>query len=347
MLEDNMQRRKLGSQGLAVSALGLGAMGMSGVPGMPALYGVTDEAESIATLHRALELGIDFIDTAEFYGPFTNESLLGKAFAGRRDEVSIATKFAFEFDADGKPLKLNSSPAHIKKSLEGSLKRLGVDCIDLWYQHRVDPAVPIEETVGAMGEMVQAGKVRFLGLSEASAATVRRAHATFPISALQSEYSIWERGVEQDILPAIRELGIGFVPYSPLGRGFLTGVAKPASAYPEGDYRKLDPRFQDENYAANQRIADEVARIAAARNATPAQIALAWLLAQGEDMVPIPGTKRRTYLEQNAAAVELKLTADELAELGQAAPVGATAGPRYQPTSLRMLDSMNKAEQAG
>lgn len=333
-----MERRKLGSQGLDVSALGLGAMGMSGIPGMPSLYGVTDETESIATLHRAVELGIDFIDTAEFYGPFANESLIGKAFAGRRDDVILATKFAFEFGDDGRPLGFNSSPDHLKKSLDGSLKRLGVDCLDLWYQHRIDPSVPIEETVGTMGELVQAGKVRFLGLSEASAATIRRAHATFPISAIQTEYSLWERGVEEDVLPALRELGIGFVPYSPLGRGFLTGTAKPASEYPEGDYRRRDPRFQGENFEQNKHIAEEVARIAAARNATPAQIALAWLLAQGQDIVPIPGTKRRTYLEQNAAAAELKLTAEEMVALNAVAPVGTTAGLRYEAAAMKSLN---------
>jgi len=328
-MEASMQIRTLGTQGLQVSALGLGTMGMTGIPGLPNMYGASDEAESISTIHRALDLGIHFFDTAEIYGPFTNEALLGKALRDRRDRAVIATKFAYEFDSQGRPLHLNSRPEHLVKSLDGSLKRLGVDYIDLWYQHRVDPTVPIEETVGAMAEQVKAGKVRYLGLSEANVTTIRRAHAVHPITALQTEYSLWERHIEVEILPTLRELGIGFVAYSPLGRGLLTGQARPATDYPADDYRCLDPRYQAENFARNQVIVTLLQEMAVQKAATPAQLVLAWLLHQGQDIVPIPGTKRRQYLEENAAAAGVCLLPEELAVLNSAAPLGGTAGERY------------------
>src|SRR6185369_1210127 len=284
-----------GSQGLEVSALGLGCMGMS------QSYGAADEAESIATLHRAVELGVTLFDTAEVYGPFTNEELLGRAFADRRDRVLLATKFGFRFEG-GQVLGTDSRPAHVREVVEASLRRLR---IDLLYQHRVDPAVPIEDVVGAMAELVRAGKVRFLGLSEAGESTLRRAHAVHPISALQSEYSLWERNLESGIIPLLRELGIGLVPFAPLGRGFLAGGVHRAEEYPEGDFRRGDPRFSGENYEANVRAASIVRDLAAAKEATPGQVALAWLLAKGDDIVPIPGTKRRRYLEENVAAAEV------------------------------------------
>jgi aryl-alcohol dehydrogenase-like predicted oxidoreductase len=317
-----MQTRKLGRQGPHVSAIGLGCMGMSWA------YGVPDEAESVATIHRALDLGVDFFDTAEVYGPFENEKLLGRALKGRRDGVTIATKCGFRIE-DGRPLGMNGSPENAKAVADASLKRLGVDVIDLFYLHRVDPAVPIEETVGGMGDLVKAGKVRFLGLSEATADEIRRGHAAHPITALQSEYSIWERGVEAEILPTIRELGIGFVPFSPLGRGFLTGTVARAEELPANDYRHTQPRLQGENYDANMRVVDALKAMGAGKGATPAQIALAWVLAQGDDMIPIPGTKRRRYLEENVGAVSVTLTADDLATLEKAVPKGSTAGARY------------------
>ncbi|MDB5392714.1 MAG: aldo/keto reductase [Rhodospirillales bacterium] len=326
-----MLKRTLGTQGLTVSALGLGCMGMSWA------YGTPDETESIATIHRALDLGIDFFDTAEVYGPFENEKLLGRALKGRRDGVTIATKFGFKIE-NGAIAGTDSRPEHVKAVAEASLKRLGVDVIDLLYQHRVDPAVPIEETVGAMADLVKVGKVRFLGLSEAGARNIRRAHAVHPISALQSEYSLWERGVEAEILPAIRELGIGFVPYSPLGRGFLTGNAQRAEDLAENDFRRGQPRLQGENFDLNMRIVEAVKALADAKGATPAQVALAWLLAQGKDVVPIPGTKRRKYLEENIRAVDVHLTTEELEQLNRAAPVGQTAGTRYAPVSMAALD---------
>jgi aryl-alcohol dehydrogenase-like predicted oxidoreductase len=326
-----MLKRRLGAQGLTVSALGLGCMGMSWA------YGAADEAEATATIHRALDLGIDFFDTAEVYGMFENEKLLGRALKGRRDGVVIATKFGFKIE-NGHLVGTDSRPEHVKAVAEASLNRLGVDVIDLFYQHRVDPAVPIEETVGAMADLVKAGKVRFLGLSEASARTIRRAHAVHPITALQSEYSLWERGVEAAILPTIRELGIGFVPYSPLGRGFLTGTAQRAEDYPEGDSRRGQPRFQGDNFDINMRVVAAAKTIADARGATPGQIALAWVLAQGTDVVPIPGTKRRTFLEENAKSADIVLTSAELEALGRAAPVGRTAGARYSPTAMAALD---------
>ena len=324
-------KRKLGSQGLEVAALGLGCMGMS------QSYGPADEAESIATLHRAVDLGVTLFDTAEVYGPLTNEELLGRALAGRRDGVVLATKFGFRFRG-GEVLGTDSRPEHIVEVVDASLARLRTDRIDLLYQHRVDPAVPIEDVVGAMAGLVTAGKVRFLGLSEAGASTLRRAHAVHPISALQSEYSLWERNLEPEILPLLRELGIGLVPFSPLGRGFLTGGARPAEEYPEDDYRRRDPRFQGDNFAANMRAAGVVRAIAEARGATPGQVALAWLLHQGDDIVPIPGTKRRRYLEENVAAADLALGATELAALDAALPPGATAGPRYGERMLEMID---------
>jgi aryl-alcohol dehydrogenase-like predicted oxidoreductase len=281
-----MLKRTLGAQGLTVSALGLGCMGMSWA------YGAADETEATATLHRAIDLGIDFFDTAEVYGPYENEKLVGRALKGRRDQVVIATKFGFKI-TDGAITGTDSRPENVKAVAEASLKRLGVEVIDLLYQHRVDPAVPIEDTVGAMADLVKAGKVRFLGLSEAGGRNIRRAHAVHPISALQSEYSLWERGVEAEILPTIRQLGIGFVPYSPLGRGFLTGVAQRAEELPEDDFRRTQPRIQGENFDLNMRVVDTAKAIGAAKGATPSQVALAWVLAQGQDVVPIPGTKRR------------------------------------------------------
>ena len=310
----------LGSQGLVVSRQGLGCMGMS------EFYGSRDDEESAATIHRALDLGISLLDTADIYGPFINEELVGQAIAGRRDEVVLATKFGIVRDpANPAARGVNGRPEYVRQSCDASLRRLGTDHIDLYYQHRVDPDTPIEETVGAMAELVAAGKVRYLGLSEASPQTIRRAHAVHPISALQTEYSIWARQPEAELLPAVRELGIGFVAYSPLGRGFLTGTVDVGALAP-GDFRRGQPRFQGENLDVNQAIVDRIRQLAAARDVTPAQLALAWVAAQGTGIVPIPGTKRRRYLEENAAAAGLALTG---AELGALAEAGTARGDRY------------------
>jgi aryl-alcohol dehydrogenase-like predicted oxidoreductase len=318
-----METRRLGSQGLEVSGLGLGCMGMS------EFYGSADEGEAIATIQRALELGVTLIDTADMYGPFTNEQLVGKAIADRRDRVVLATKFGNMRGEQGEFLGINGSPEYVRSACEASLSRLGVETIDLYYQHRVDLETPIEETVGAMAELVQAGKVRYLGLSEASATTIRRAHAVHPISALQSEYSLWTRDPEAEILPTVRELGIGFVAYSPLGRGFLTGRIRSVDDLDEKDFRRRGPRFQEENLQRNLELVAQVEELAAEKGVEASQIALAWVLARGDDVVPIPGTKRRSYLEQNAAAVEIELTPEEVERLERAFPVGATAGDRY------------------
>jgi aryl-alcohol dehydrogenase-like predicted oxidoreductase len=329
--------RTLGTQGLTVSALGLGLMGMSQA------YGTAeerDERESIATIHRAIELGVTFLDTAEVYGPFRNEELLARALAqlpGARDRLIIATKFGFRIE-NGVSNGVDSRPAHIREVVEASLRRLQTDRIDLLYQHRVDPAVPIEEVVGTMADLVREGKVRFLGLSEAGEQTIRRAHAVHPISALQSEYSLWERNLEPRIIPLLRELGIGLVPFSPLGRGFLTGAVKRAEEYPEGDFRRGDPRYQGENFDANMRAAAAVRDLAARKEVTAGQIALAWLLHKGEDIVPIPGTKRRRYLEENVAAASVRLAPGEMTALDAALAPDKVAGPRYAEKAMAQVD---------
>ncbi len=326
-----MQKRKLGRQGLEVSALGLGCMGMSHA------YGEPDDAESIRTIHRALELGVTFYDTAEVYGPWVNEQLLGRALAGRRDRAVVATKFGFRIQ-DGKIAGLDSRPEHVREVVDASLRRLGTDRIDLLYQHRVDPAVPIEEVAGTVGDLVRAGKVRFFGLSEAGEATIRRAHAVHPVSALQSEYSLWERNLEPRILPLLRELGIGLVPFRPLGRGVLPGTARRAEEYAEKDFRRTDPRFQGANFEANVRAAGLVREVAARLRATPGQVALAWLLHKGDDLVPIPGTKRRSYLEENVAAASLALSPRDVEELDAALAPGSIAGPRYNEQHMVFVD---------
>jgi aryl-alcohol dehydrogenase-like predicted oxidoreductase len=318
-----MEHRRLGQQGLEVSAMGLGCMGMS------EFYGRYDDDESIATIHRAIELGVTFLDTADMYGPFENERLVGRALAGRRDQVVLATKFGNERGEDGAFLGINGSPDYVRQACDASLERLGVDTIDLYYQHRVDKTVPIEETVGAMAELVEQGKVRYLGLSEASPDTIRRAHAVHPISALQTEYSLWTRDPEARILPTLRELGIGFVPYSPLGRGFLSGAFQKPEDIPEDDFRRHNPRFQGENFQKNLELVDRITEIADEKGVTPSQLALAWVLHQGKDVVPIPGTKRRKYLEENVKAADVELTEDDLRRIDEAAPAGATAGDRY------------------
>jgi aryl-alcohol dehydrogenase-like predicted oxidoreductase len=331
--------RTLGTQGLTVSALGLGCMGMTYAYGAPE---DRDERESVATIHRALELGVTFFDTAEAYGPYANEELLARALkafgGGARDRVVIATKFGFTFDNNGAISGMDSRPAHIREAVEGSLRRLQTDHIDLLYQHRVDPAVPIEDVAGAMAGLVREGKVRFLGLSEAGERTIRRAHAVHPISALQSEYSLWERNLEPRLIPLLRELGIGLVPFAPLGRGFLAGNVKRAEEYPEGDYRRGDPRYQGENFDANMRAASVVRDLAARKGATAGQIALAWLLHKGPDIVPIPGTKRRKYLEENVAAADVRLTPDEMATLDAALAPEKVAGPRYNEKQMAQVD---------
>ena len=331
--------RTLGTQGLSVSAIGLGLMGMSHAYGAPE---ERDERESIATIHRALELGVTFLDTAEAYGPYRNEELLARALKalghGARDRIIIATKFGFRFDTNGANVGVSSRPEHIREVVDGSLRRLATDRIDLLYQHRVDPAVPIEDVVGTMADLVHQGKVLYLGLSEAGEKNIRRAHAVHPISALQSEYSLWERNLEPRIIPLLRELGIGLVPFAPLGRGFLTGNVRRAEEYPEGDFRRGDPRYQGENFDANVRAASTVRDLAARKDATAGQIALAWLLHKGPDIVPIPGTKRRTYLEENVAAADVRLTPSDMAALDAALAPEKVAGPRYGEKQMAQVD---------
>ena len=330
-----MQTRMLGRNGLAVSALGLGCMGMSFAYGSAA---ERDDTESIATIHRALELGVTFFDTAEAYGPYTNEELLARALKGRRERVVIATKFGFWYNEKGDIAGTDSRPAHIREAVEGCLRRLATDHIDLLYQHRVDKSVPIEDVVGVMAELVRAGKVRHLGLSEAGEQTLRRAHAVHPIAALQSEYSLWERNLEPRIIPLLRELGIGLVPFAPLGRGFLTGSAKRAEQYPEGDYRRGDPRYQGANFEANMKAASAVRELAAKKQATAAQIALAWLLAKGPDVVPIPGSKSRRHLDENMTAAEVLLGAADLALLDATLGPDQVSGPRYNEARMAQVD---------
>ncbi|HEX7655008.1 MAG TPA: aldo/keto reductase [Verrucomicrobiae bacterium] len=327
-----MKTQYLGNQGLVVSALGLGCMGMS------EFYGVRDDTESLATLHRALDLGVTFWDTADMYGCGDNEKLLARALKGVRNRVVLATKFGNVRDELGRFLGVNGRPEYVRQCCDASLRRLGVDELDLYYQHRVDPQVPIEETIGAMSELVQAGKVRYLGMSEAAPATLRRAHRVHPISALQTEYSLWTREVEAEILPLCRELGVGFVPYSPLGRGFLTGQIKQTEDLAPQDWRRQGPRFQPANLEHNLRIVRGLEAMSKRRGCTPTQLALAWVLAQGQGIVPIPGTKRRVYLEQNVAALRVELTPDDLAWLAELAPVGFTAGARYSPASMAALN---------
>lgn len=328
-----MQKRRLGD--LEVSAVGLGCMGMSFAYGTPE---ERDEGESIATIHRAMELGVTFFDTAEAYGPYANEELLARALQGKRDRVVIATKFGFTFGDKGALTGLDSRPQHIREAVEGSLRRLQTDHIDLLYQHRVDRAVPIEEVIGAMAELVREGKVRFLGLSEAGERTIRRAHSVHPIAALQSEYSLWERNLEPSIIPLLRELGIGLVPFAPLGRGFLTGSVRRAEEYPEGDYRRGDPRYQGENFEANVRAASVVREMADGKGATPGQIALTWLLHKGPDIVPIPGTKSRRHVEENVGATAVSLNAEEMAALDAALSADKVSGPRYSEERMSQVD---------
>jgi aryl-alcohol dehydrogenase-like predicted oxidoreductase len=327
-----MKTRKLGNQGLEVSELGLGCMGMS------EFYGSGDEQEAIATIHHALDLGVNFLDTADMYGPFTNEKLVGKAIKDRRDRVILATKFGNVRSADGGWLGISGKPEYVQKACDASLQRLGVDVIDLYYQHRVDVTVPIEETVGAMSELVKQGKVRYLGLSEAAPATIRLAQAVHPISALQTEYSLWSRDPEDEILPTLQELGIGFVPYSPLGRGFLTGAITTPDDFAVDDFRRRSPRFQGENFAKNLQLVEQVKAIASEKGVTAGQLALAWLLAQGDYIVPIPGTKRRTYLEENIGAVTVNLTPEDLSRIDAVAPQGIAAGDRYPAQNMSSLN---------
>jgi aryl-alcohol dehydrogenase-like predicted oxidoreductase len=328
----HMEKRRLGRDGLEVSAIGLGCMGMS------EFYGPADQQEAIATIHRAIDLGVTFIDTADMYGPFKNEELVGRAIRDRRDRVVLATKFGNVRNPDGSWVGISGRPEYVREACDASLRRLGVDHIDLYYQHRVDRSVPIEDTVGAMAELARAGKVRHLGLSEASPATVRRAHATHPITALQTEYSLWSRDPEDEILPTVRELGIGFVAYSPLGRGFLTGRFQRFEDIPEGDYRRTSPRFQGDNFARNIELVERVRAIAAEKKVTAGQLALAWVLARGKDIVPIPGTTRVGHLEENVAAAAIQLSARELARIDEMAPKGAAAGGRYHEAGMRNVN---------
>ena len=327
-----MEKRKLGGGGLEVSALGLGCMGMS------EFYGTGDEDEATATIHRAIDLGVTFLDTADMYGPFTNEKLVGEAIRDRRDDVVLATKFGNVRGENGERLGISGDPDYVREACDASLRRLGVDHIDLYYQHRVDPDTPVEETFGAMKELVEAGKVRFLGISEAAPGTIRKAHAVHPISALQTEYSLWSRDVEDEILPTCRELGIGFVPYSPLGRGFLTGQLQSPDDFEEDDFRRGSPRFQGENFRKNLELVERVREIASEKGVSPGQLALAWLLAQGEDIVPIPGTKRRKYLEENVGAADVELAEEDLRRIEEAAPAGAAAGERYPEAGMQSVN---------
>ena len=328
-----MQTRKLGNRGLVVSALGLGCMGMSGV------YGAADEVDAIATIHQAIDLGCTFLDTADAYGKGHNEMLIGRSIGDRRDKVVIATKFGLsDVSTGGYTIPVNGRPEYVRSACEASLQRLGVETIDLYYQHRVDPTIPIEDTIGAMAELVTAGKVRFLGLSEASAATIRRAHAVHPIAALQSEYSLWSRDVEAEILPTCRELEIGFVPWSPLGRGFLTGQIKTFDDLDANDWRRVSPRFQGDNFGRNLDLVAQVKQMADAKNCTPAQLAIAWLLQQGDDIVPIPGTKRVSYLLENLGGLDVKLTEAELDRIDAILPQGAASGDRYPTAMMQMVN---------